>query len=176
MTNYRRIYTPGATWFFTVNLAERNHNTLLVDKIEPLRQAFRYIKQRHSFHIDAVVVMPDHLHCIWTLPEGDFDFSTRWSLLKGQFSRSVEKGERVSVGRGRKRERGIWQRRFWAHLITDQEDFNRHVDYIHWNPVKHGRVKQVADWPYSSFHHYVRLGVYPSTWGYAGKFDFDAGE
>jgi len=91
------------------------------------------------------------------------DYSIRWNLLKGQFSHSVEKGERISASRVSKRERGIWQRRFWAHLITSQEDFNRHVDYIHWNPVKHGRVKQVADWPYSSFHHYVRLGVYPLT-------------
>lgn len=86
MTNYHRVYTPGATWFFTVNLAERNHNTLLIDKIDPLRQAFRYVKQRHPFHINAIVVMPDHLHCLWTLPEGDTDFSTRWNLLKGQFS------------------------------------------------------------------------------------------
>jgi putative transposase len=176
MTRYRRFYTPGATWFFTVNLAQRRDNALLIDKIEPLRQAFRYVKQRHPFHIDAIVVLLDHLHCIWTLPEDDADFSSRWNLLKGQFSRSVEKGERVSASRTGKRERGIWQRRFWAHLITDQGDFNRHVDYIHWNPVNHGKARQVAEWPYSSFHHYARLGVYPSTWGYAGEFDFDAGE
>lgn len=176
MTHYRRIYTPGATWFFTVNLAERNNNTLLIDKINPLRQAFRYVKQRHPFHIDAIVVMPDHLHTLWTLPEGDADYSKRWNLIKGQFSRSIEKGERVSVSRAGKRERGIWHRRFWAHLITDQEDFNRHADYIHWNPVKHGKVNQVADWPYSSFHQYVNIDVYPSTWGHAGTFDFDAGE
>jgi putative transposase len=176
MTRYRRIYAPGATWFFTVNLAERNRNALLVDKIDPLRQAFRYVKQRHPFRIDAIVVIPDHLHCIWTLPEGDTDYSNRWSLIKGQFSRSVEKNERVSASREGKRERGIWQRRFWAHLITDQEDFNRHVDYIHWNPVKHGKANRVADWPYSSFHHYVKLGVYPSAWGHTGAFDFDAGE
>jgi putative transposase len=176
MANYRRVYTPGATWFFTVNLAERSHNSLLIDKIDSLRQAFRYVKQSHPFHVDAIVVMPDHLHTLWTLPEGDTDFSTRWNLLKGQFSRSIKKGERVSASRLSKRERGIWQRRFWAHLIIDQEDFNRHVDYIHWNPVKHGRAKQVADWPYSSFQHYVKLGVYPSAWGHAGEFDFDAGE
>ncbi|WP_374089193.1 transposase [Methylomicrobium lacus] len=176
MTQYRRVYAPGATWFFTVNLAERKRNTLLVDKIDPLRQAFRKVKQRHPFDINAIVVMPDHLHCIWTLPEVDTDYSIRWNLLKGQFSRSLEKGERISASRMSKRERGIWQRRFWTHLITDQEDFNRHVDYIHWNPVKHGIVKQVADWPYSSFHHYVRLGVYPETWGHNGKFDFEAGE
>jgi putative transposase len=176
MTNYRRVYTLGATWFFTVNLAERKWNTLLVDEIEPLRQAFRTVQQRHPFHIDAIVVMPDHLHCIWTLPDGDTDYSMRWNLLKGQFSRSLEKGERVSASRMGKRERGIWQRRFWAHLILDQEDFNRHVEYIHWNPVKHGLATQVVDWPYSSFHHYVRHGVYPAAWGHNGEIDLDAGE
>lgn len=139
MTNYRRVYTPGATWFFTVNLAERKRNTVLVDEIEPLRQAFRTVKQRHPFHINAIVVMPDHLHCIWTLPEGDTDYSMRWNLLKGQFSRSLEKGERVSASRMGKRERGIWQRRFWAHLILDQEDFNRHVEYIY--PLESGQTR-----------------------------------
>jgi putative transposase len=176
MTSYRRIYTPGATWFFTVNLAKRNNNALLVDSIEHLRQAFRYVMQRRPFIINAAVVMPDHLHCIWTLPNGDTDYPTRWNLLKGHFSRAIDKGENISASRMRKRERGLWQRRFWAHLITDQKDFNQHVDYIHWNPVKHGWVKQVADWPYSSFHHYVKLGIYPLSWGYAGEFDFDAGE
>jgi len=176
MTNYRRIHTPGATWFFTVNLAERNNNALLVDRIDQLRQAFRYVKKRRPFLINAAVVMPDHLHCIWTLPAGDPDYSTRWNLLKGHFSRSIDKDERVSASRMRKRERGLWQRRFWAHLITDQNDFNRHIDYIHWNPVKHGLVEQVSDWPHSSFHHYVKLGVYPLAWGHAGKFDFDVGE
>jgi putative transposase len=100
---------------------ERNHNTLLIDKIGLLRQAFRYVKQRHPFRIEAIVVMPDHLHTLWTLPEGDADYSKRWNLIKGHFSRSLEKSERVSVSRASKRERGIWQRRFWAHLITDQE-------------------------------------------------------
>lgn len=154
MTNYRRIYTPGATWFFTVNLAERNNNALLIDNIEQLRQAFRYVKQRRPFDINAAVVLPEHLHCIWTLPSGDTDYSTRWNLLKAHFSRSIDKGELLSASRISKRERGVWQRRFWAHLITDERDFNQHIDYIHWNPVKHGWVKQVVDWPHSSFHRY----------------------
>jgi putative transposase len=101
--------------------------------------------------------------------------SSRWNLLKGQFSLSVEKGERVSASRTGKRERGIWQRRFWAHL-TPIKEISTGMSNIDWNPVKHGKAGQVADWPYSSFHHYAKLGVYPSTWGYAGEFDFDAGE
>ncbi|UOA08558.1 transposase [Methylobacter sp. S3L5C] len=176
MTNYRRIYTPGATWFFTVNLAARNNNKLLIDKIEQLRQAFRYVKQKHPFIINAVVIMPDHLHCIWTLPVGDSDYSTRWSLIKAHFSHAIEKGEFISASRQRKNERSIWQRRFWAHLITDENDFNQHIDYIHNNPVKHGLTKRVVDWRYSSFHHYVKLGIYPSTWGWVSDFDIKTGE
>jgi len=118
---------------------------LLIDNIEQLRQAFRYVKQRRPFDINAAVVLPKHLHIIWTLPPNDSDYSTRWNLLKAHFSRSIDKGERVSASRISKRERGIWQRRFWAHLVTDERDFNQHIDYIHWNPVKHGWVKQVQD-------------------------------
>ncbi len=176
MTDYRRFYIPNATWFFTVNLAERHNNHLLIEKVDALRAAFRYVKERRAFHINAIVIMPDHLHCIWTLPPDDADFSTRWNLLKGHFSRAIEKGERVSKSRDKRRERGIWQRRFWAHLIVDQADFNNHVDYIHWNPVKHGWVKQVTDWRYSSFHKYVELGIYSNTWGYSGEFNIDGGE
>ena len=124
--------------------------------------------------MDAVVVLPDHLHAIWTLPPGDTDFSMRWNLLKGHFSRAIETGERISASREKRRERGLWQRRFWEHLLRDQEDFNRHIDYIHWNPVKHGWAKQVSDWPYSSFHAYVTRGVYPENWGCDGQFGFGA--
>ncbi|MDG4551305.1 MAG: transposase [Candidatus Contendobacter sp.] len=165
MTDYRRAYIPGATWFFTVNLAERQCNRLLVERIESLRLAFAYTRKRWPFQMEAVVVLPDHLHCVWTLPQGDADFSTRWNLLKGHFSRSIAKGERISRSREKRGERGLWQRRFWEHLVRDQEDFNRHVDYIHWNPVKHGWVKKIADWPHSSFHRFVAQGVYPTDWG-----------
>ena len=151
-------------WFFTVNLAERKNNELLIDKIDELRNAFRYVKQRKSFHIDAIVIMPDHLHCIWTLPPDDGNFSVRWNMLKGRFSRVIDHGERISKSRQKRRERGIWQRRLWAHLIETQDDYNRHVDYIHWNPIKHGHVQNVIDWPYSSFHHYVKQGIYKSNW------------
>ena len=162
MTDYCRAYIPGATWFFTVNLAERRGNRLLVEKIDSLRLAFAYVRRRRPFRVEAVVVLPDHLHGVWTLPPGDADFSTRWNLLKGHFSRSVAKGERVSRSREKRRERGLWQRRFWEHFVRDQEDFNGHVDYIHWNPVQHGWVKPVADWPYSSFHRFVARGIYPA--------------
>ena len=176
MTEYRRAYVPGASWFFTVNLAERKGNDLLVRHVDDLRRAFRYVRENHPFRLEAVVVLPDHLHCAWTLPPGDSDFSMRWNLLKGYFSRAIEKGERVSQSRRKRRERGLWQRRFWEHLLTDQADFNQHIDYIHWNPVKHGRVRQVADWPHSSFHEYVVRGVYPENWCSEGGFDVRAGE
>ncbi len=175
MTDYRRVYVPGATWFFTVNLAERNNNQLLIENIASLRMAFKYTQQRHPFRFEAVVILPDHLHCIWTLPPNDTDFSLRWNLLKGHFSRSIEKVERISPSREKRRERGLWQRRFWEHLVRDQADFNKHMDYIHWNPVKHGWVKQVSDWPYSSFHRFVKRGVYPKNWGYNEKFDINGG-
>jgi putative transposase len=176
MTQYRRASVPGATWFFTVNLAERNGNRLLLDEIDALRNAFRLVRAAHSFRTDAVVILPDHLHCIWTLPPGDSDFSTRWSLIKGNFSRSIEKGERVSESRLKRGERGLWQRRFWEHLSRDEDDFRRHANYIHWNPVKHGWAKSVVDWPHSSFHAYVRQGVYEKDWGGKGLPALDAGE
>ena len=176
MTDYRRAYAPGATWFFTVNIAERLGNRLLVDHIDSLRAAFDYAKQRHPFRMDSVVILPDHFHCIWTLPPGDTDFSMRWNLLKGHFSRAINKDERISVSRAKRRERGLWQRRFWEHLIRDENDLNKHRDYIHWNPVKHGWAKRVADWPHSSFHKFAALGIYPENWGHDNEFNIDAGE
>ncbi|AEG00037.1 REP-associated tyrosine transposase [Methylomonas methanica] len=168
MTEYRRFYIPKASWFFTVNLAQRKNNRLLIEQIDVLSQAFRYVETRKPFYMNAVVIMPDHLYCIWILPPDDGDYSTRWNLLKGYFSRQIDSGERISKSRQKRRERGIWQRRFWAHLIEDQEDLNRHIDYIHWNPVKHDYVKKVVDWPYSSFHHYVKQGIYSNDWGVNG--------
>jgi putative transposase len=176
MTEYRRPLMPGATWFFTVALAERRGNRLLLDKIDNLRAAIRSVQVDHPFRIDAVVILPEHLHCIWTLPPKDSDFATRWALIKGQFSRSIEKGERVSQSRAKRGERGLWQRRFWEHLIRDENDFNTHIDYIHWNPLKHGWVQRVADWPHSSFHTYVKRGVYTADWGEAAGPDVAAGE
>ncbi len=145
MTEYRRAKLEGATYFFTVNCAERHGNHLLVDPIDLLRQIFRKIKSEHPFEIDAMVVLPEHLHCIWTLPPDDADYKTRWALIKAGFSRVMPAGERRSTSRIERGERGIWQRRYWEHLIRDDQDFERHVDYIHWDPVKHGWVRRVGD-------------------------------
>ncbi|MDB5514655.1 MAG: transposase [Tardiphaga sp.] len=163
MTDYRRNFIDGASFFFTVNLAERRLR-LLTEHIEDLRTAFRETRRRHPFTIDAMVVLPDHLHALWTLPEGDWDFSTRWQLIKSTFLRSLAPGERVSASRAAKGERGVWQRRFWEHTVRDESDLVRHIDYIHINPVKHGLVTRVRDWPYSSFHRMVKLGVLPEDW------------
>lgn len=138
---------------------------MLVDNIELLRRAFRDTRRRHPFAIDAIAVLPDHLHAVWTLPEGDKDFAGRWQLIKAGFSRALPQGEPVSASRLRKRERGIWQRRYWEHTLRDEDDFARHVDYIHFNPVKHGHARHVQDWPFSCFHRMVRLGIYPADWG-----------
>ena len=164
MPDYRRAHLPGATYFFTVNLADRRQR-LLTEHVNALRAAFRLARVRHPFAIDAIVILPDHLHTIWTLPDGDADFPTRWRLIKSYFSRALPATETVSVSRTLKAERGIWQRRFWEHAIRDEDDLERHVDYIHFNPVKHGYVAHVREWPHSSFHQYVARGDLPPDWG-----------
>jgi len=161
---YRRADTKGASYFFTVNLANRQ-SRLLVDKIDVLRQSIQTVKQRHPFKIDAMVVMPDHLHAIFTLPPNDNDYATRWMLIKSGFSRQIPTGEKVTPSRASKRERGLWQRRYWEHLIRDDKDYNAHVNYIHYNPVKHGYVQQAVNWPYSSIHRYIKKGVISENWG-----------
>ena len=168
MTSYRRNFVAGGRYFFTVNLAERRLR-LLTEHVDALRAAFRYARLQHPFTIDAIVVLPDHLHAIWTLPEGEADFALRWRLIKATFSRFLPRGEPVSLSRSRRGERGVWQRRYWEHTLRDEGDFTRHADYIHFNPVKHGHVGHVKDWPHSSFHRLVRFGIYPADW--AGEFD-----
>ena len=163
MPRYVRANIPGTSYFFTVGLLERNRRHL-VENIKALCESFRHLRASRPFRLDAVVVLPDHLHCIWTLPEGDADFSTRWRLIKSRFSRAVSSGEWRSPRRVVKGERGIWQRRFWEHMIRDDRDMAAHVDYIHDNLVKHGLVKKVCEWPYSSFHRYVKMGVYSHEW------------
>jgi len=172
MTNYRRSDIAGASYFFTVNLADRSQS-LLTEHIASLRSAVEYTRERH---LDAIVVLPEHLHAIWTLPEGDSDFALRWRLIKTVFSRGLPQGERRSDSRQSKGERGIWQRRYWEHLIRDEADFARHVDYIHINPVKHGWVSRVADWPHSSFHRYVRAGILPMDWAGDAGVNLECGE
>jgi putative transposase len=175
MPNYRRAFVPGGCWFFTVNLLERRR-ALLVDRIDALRGATERARARYPFIIDAIVVLPDHIHAVWTLPPGDADFSLRWRLIKSQFSRALPKNERLSQTRKDRHERGIWQRRFWEHLIRDEVDYARHVEYCYINPVKHGLVARVCDWPHSSFHRDVRAGVFPLDWAGAVEPDGEFGE
>jgi REP-associated tyrosine transposase len=176
MTGYRRNFIPGGNFFFTVNLADRRLR-LLTEHVDELRDAFREVRRHHPFTTDAVVVLPDHLHAVWTLPEGDADFGTRWRQIKSAFSRKLAPTEKISESRAAKGERGIWQRRYWEHTIRDENDFARHVDYVHINPVKHRLVTRVSDWPYSSFHRMVKLGVYPEGWaGDMAELDGNFGE
>jgi putative transposase len=172
MTNYRRNRITGGSYFFTVNLADRRLQ-LLIEHIGLLRTAFRYTRMRHPFTIEAIVVLPDHLHAIWTLPDGDADYAMRWRLIKSTFSRGMPIAQPISRSRFSKGERGIWQRRYWEHTLCDDDDFARHVDYIHFNPVKRGYVGRVKDWQYSSFHRMVRLGLCPEDW--AGDIRDDGG-
>jgi putative transposase len=172
---YRRANIAGATYFFTVNLADRS-STLLVDAIDALRNAMKTVQRRHPFYIDAIVVLPDHLHAIWTLPANDAAFPLRWALIKSAFSRNIPRTEERSWSRQRKGERGIWQRRYWEHLIRDDDDYARHVDYIHINPVKHGHASHPLDWPYSSLHRYVRDGTLPADWAVGRQINGEFGE
>jgi putative transposase len=137
---------------------------LLIREINLLLETVRAVRQRHPFQIDAWVVLPENIHAVWTLPPGDADFSKRWRLIKSGFSRAQPKIEYRSSVRQAAGERGIWQRHFWEHLIRDEKDFERYVDYVHVNPVKHGLVSQVSLWSYSSFHRYVEKGIYPENW------------
>jgi putative transposase len=172
---YRRSWQAGGTYFFTVNLAERSR-TLLLDHIDHLRDTVRKVKQTHPFDILAWVVLPDHLHAIWSLPNDDDDYATRWMLIKAGFSRGIPKQETIHAARLRKRERGLWQRRFWEHLIRDETDLQRHMDYVHINPVKHGYVARASEWPYSSIHHYIRQGWMTNDWAAQIDGDFTVGE
>ncbi|MBZ2188115.1 transposase [Alcanivorax sp. JB21] len=176
MPNYRRPWRPGATWFFTVTCQHRYLDPPLIKHIDALRDSIQRVRMRHPFHIDAMVVLPDHLHAIWTLPPNDVDFATRWSLIKAGFSRRVPDQVRRSPSQHRRRERSIWQRRFWEHLIRDERDYQRHMDYIHFNPVKHGLAPRAVDWPFSSFHRAVRQGLYSPDWAASPDDDLQAGE
>jgi putative transposase len=175
MPDYRRNYVEGGTYFFTVALADRRSD-LLVKEVAALRASVSRARALHPFNIDAWVVLPEHLHAVWTLPDGDADFSARWSLIKRGFTARVAKGERRSASRIAKGERGIWQRRFWERTIRDEADFRRHVDYVHINPVKHGLVNNAWDWPFSSFRRAVARGDYPTDWGGLEEMDGGFGE
>jgi len=164
MPNYRRMHHAGGCYFFTVNLLNRHPNDLLVQHIDTLRDAVRCVQHKWPFKIHGWVVLPDHFHCLIQLPEADSDYSLRLRKIKTRFSVALPRVESRSANRQKRGERGIWQRRFWEHLIRNDHDYRIHMDYIHINPVKHGLVKSVEQWPYSTFHKYVSLGVYPHDW------------
>lgn len=135
---------------------------MLIERVDALRSAYAEVAKRHPFETAALAILPDHLHCLWRLPPDDQDFPLRWRLIKTAFSRSLPRDADPRKGR-REGERGVWQRRYWEHLIRDDDDFNAHVAYIHWNPVKHGLVKDPDDWPYSTWHRWKREYGRPHT-------------
>lgn len=150
MSRYRRLYIPGGTYFFTVTLADRTATTL-VGEIDLLRSVYASVIQEHPIKCEAMVILPDHIHAVWTLPAGDADFSIRWKKIKGRFSQHCRARGTPSRSKLAKGEKGVWQRRFWEHAIRRPEDFQEHIHYCWWNPVKHGLVQRPEDWPYSSF-------------------------
>ena len=160
---YIRTIIPGATYFFTLNLQDRSSN-LLITHIDVLRNSFKRVQANHPFYVDAIVILPEHWHMLITLPEGDVDYAKRLSLIKANFSRRIELNESISKSRQKKRERGIWQRRYWEHAIRNFSDYEHHVNYIHFNPVKHGYVKRPADWEHSSIHRYIRQDKLDYSW------------
>jgi len=164
MSDYRRA-RDGRLYFFTLSTEQRRPLLTQPELRTALRTAIEQVRQRYPFSIHAWVLLPEHLHCIWGLPGEDNDYGRRWSLIKRQTSQGLDWPASVSLSRHLRRENALWQRRFWEHQIRDQDDYQRHLDYLHWNPVKHGLVRQVGDWPWSSFHRLVREGIYPADWG-----------
>jgi putative transposase len=169
MSNYHRYFIPGGTYFFTLVTHERRQFLIQPISRRCLREAFNFIRVKRPFEMPAIVLLPDHIHAIWTLPEGDACYSVRWKRIKEEFTEKYlqargQEGKR-SDSRLRRKERGIWQRRFWEHTIKDDEDYEQHFNYLHYNPVKHGLVRCPRDWPYSTFHRWMKLGVYQPDWG-----------
>ena len=162
MVQYRRNLVKGGTYFFTVTLIDRNSN-LLIQHIDLLREFVKVVRQNHPFEIVAWVVLPDHLHAVWQLPIDDCDYSNRWRAIKSHFVRALKK-QGVLVNMRADGSALVWQRRFWEHTIKNDDDLRRCVDYCYINPVKHGLVKAVVDWPYSSFHRDVKRGIYSANW------------
>lgn len=168
MSNYRRANTKGGTYFFTV-VTYRRQRYLCDERVRyALREGIKATRATHPFTIDAWVLLPDHLHCIWTLPTGDADFGIRWAMIKRYVTKlcasELKRDEWMNLSKLNRNESTLWQRRFWEHQIRDEWDYVRHMDYLHYNPVKHGLVEKVSDWPHSTFHQYVRLGVYGVDW------------
>jgi putative transposase len=168
MPNYRRTYQAGGMFFFTLVTHLRRHLFSEPTALEYLREAMTQEKAQYPFDLTAIVLLPDHIHCIWELPENDNDFSKRWGRIKSRFTKTwlAQGGREVGISKARNnhRERGIWQKRFWEHRIRNEEDMMHHVNYIHYNPVKHGLVRCPHEWPYSSFARWVKQGFYKQNW------------
>jgi putative transposase len=169
MPEYRRAYLPGSSVFLTLITYQRDKLFLLPENIDKLRQACNLIMAEKPFTIDAAVILPEHIHFLWTLPPGDADYSYRVGRMKVLFTRALRGAnnlpENMCESRKKHRESNVWQRRFYEHTIRDEFDLHKHLDYLHFNPVKHGLVKCVHDWGYSSFHRGVRRGEYDAKWG-----------
>ena len=169
MPNYRRLIIPGATYFFTQVTYQRRPWLCTEIARHTLRTAIEKVRQKYPFSIDAIVLLPDHLHCLWTLPQGDSDYAVRWRLIKTfvtkQCAAELALEAKITNSRQQRREGNLWQRRFWEHLIRDEEDFAKHCDYIHYNPVKHGLCKAPGELQFSSWHRFVAQGFYCQDWG-----------
>ncbi|HEY9032846.1 MAG TPA: transposase [Pseudomonadales bacterium] len=174
MSRYIRCRQAGGRFFFTVVAEQRRPIFTNAAFRQALHDSIVTLRRQQAFEVNAWVLLPDHMHCIWTLPENDTDYSSRWGKIKAGVSKRI--GAVVTARPGRRYESGIWQRRFWEHRIRDDSDYQRHMDYLLFNPVKHGLVARVADWPYSSFHRLVRDGVYPLDWAGVCTMDGDFGE
>ncbi|TAG49452.1 MAG: transposase [Betaproteobacteria bacterium] len=167
MSNYRRVFVPGGTYFFTVVMYRREPWLIEADAREALRDAIERCRATRPFTVDAWVLMPDHLHTVWTLPPSDTNYSIRWSQIKRTVSvllANKKRGDWINDSKRAQRESTLWQRRFYEHAVRDDADFARCVDYVHSNPVKHEHATRVADWPWSTFHRYVESGVYSVDW------------
>jgi putative transposase len=175
MPNYKRHYFPGYKYFFTVVTHNRKPLFLNPSNRKLLRATIIKTKQRHPFKIDAWVLLPDHMHCIWTLPEDDMDYSKRWRLIKCSFTKNYLKNHNVAINLPKSKilrhEHNVWQSRFWEHQIRNEKDFNNHLNYIFYNPVKHGWVEDIKDWPYSSFHKIYQTGFKLCDYGDIKKFN-----
>jgi len=169
MSNYRRVILPGATYFFTQVTYQRIPWLCSDISRSTLRKGLQRLQKLYPFSLDAIVLLPDHLHCIWTLPDGDSNYAGRWRYLKNFVTRScghkLQIPAEISLSRQKRQEKNLWQRRYWEHLITDDTDFNNHCNYIHYNPVKHGLCQSPKDWEFSSFHRFVKQAIYPEDWG-----------
>jgi putative transposase len=172
LPEYRRIRRAGGTYFFTVVTHGRRPILTHQEVRQALREGIHKVRQTMPFGIEAWVLLPDYLHTIWTLPEHDAKFASRWAVIKSCVTKGCRKllgsGERINKSRNNRKEGDVWQRRFWEHVIRDEADFHRHLDYIHWNPVKHGYVTTPMDWPYSTLHRFVAQGIYLSDWDGGG--------